>query len=870
MPRQALHVPGYTGPDDHTASLCRHGTGRLLSAPPPASAVANMASPASGDDEQLSIDPAAPFRGVVVCCTSIPPDQRSDINNKVAELGGVHKYDLTPDVTHLVVGDYDTPKYRHVARERADIKAMDAAWIEAVSRKWRNDQEIDFWGLERRHQLKPLEKCGQEAVSPGDQPAARKPLRICLTGFGDQRDEIAEKITSNGGEYTGDLTRRCSHLIVSNPEGKKFQAAKSWGVYTVTLAWLDQTIARGMILEEAKFDPLLPADTQGVGAWVRKDPKRTSLGKRSRPATTNGSEEGTRKLRKTASMKLNSQRNNLWGDILGRSTSREYSFAQEQPAEEPTQDAPCRRYQPAKQLEDEGVFSNCVFAIHGFDQRRHKVLDETIATLSGLVARSPDAISAPALGESFRRFLVVPQTSRPDTHPHVPSDSVHIVTELYIERCLQNKRFADPGEHILGRPFPLFPIPGFSELTICSAAFTGLELTQVARSVTQLGARFEEQFRRTTSLVVCKSLEAMRKEKLRYALEWNVPVVAADWLWECISAGFNVPVANFVFPELREQYVANMQPGPVEKRQPGKPSQPKPTVCMTTIPARLGSSRPRAGAGVDSTGFDRDSPERTGSKKSGQAGPREDSNTSADFMTARTQPADALAKDSDAPLSELSFASVNKSPSPPKRTTAPARTRSEPSAKPVVDKPTVPSRGPSAPPPDASKDASKAEAEQDARAADEEARKQAKAAERQVLSSKLTSLIQSATDPDGPESRTQAPPPRPRRRRILGRAVSNVSNASSAASVDGSGTRLRAAVAGGEYDEPMAGDAQPPPGTQLDYRNPQENLDCKAALVKRMMGGSGEAKTASAASSAAAPASSSSVGAAGGRALRKR
>ena len=783
-------------------------------------------------------------------------------------MGGVHKYDLTPDVTHLVVGDYDTPKYRHVARERPDIKAMDAAWIEAVSEIWRNDEEIDFRSLEKQHRLKPLERCGAEAAFPGRRPAARKPLLVCLTGFGDQRDEIAERITSNGGEYTGDLTRKCSHLIVSKPEGKKFQAARSWGVYTVTLAWLDQSIARGMILEEAKFDPLLPADAQGVGALAKIDPERQSLGKRSRSATTNGPEEGTRKLRKTASMKLNSQRNNLWGDILGRSTSREYSFAQEQPTEEPTQDAP-RQDQLAKQVDDEGVFSKCVFAIHGFNQQRHKVLGETLATLSGSIARSLDTTSFAAPGDSFRRFLVVPQISQPDTHPHIPSDNVHIVTEFYIERCLQNKRFFDPGDHILGRPFPLFPIPGFSDLTICSAAFTGLELTQVARSVTQLGARFDEEFRRTTSLVVCKSLEAMRKEKLRYALEWNVPVVAAEWLWECISSGFNVPVDNFVFPELRKQYAANKPLEPVVSRQPSKPSQATPTPTPT-IPAMHKPSRLPAGAGVDSTGFDRDLPERKVGKKPGDVVPQEDSTTSADFMTARTQPADTFAKDASTPLSELSSASVNKSPSPPKHATAPARTRSEPSTKAAADKPAASSRGPSAPPPDISKDTTSTEAEQNVRKVDDEARKQAKAAERQDLSSKLTSLIHSATDPDGPESRTQAQPPRPRRRQILGRAISNVSNASSAASVDGSGTRLRASVAGGggDDDDEDAGDAQPPPGTQLDYRNPQENLDHKAALVKRMIGGSADANSAAEAASSVAPASS--VGLSGGRALRKR
>ncbi|KAF7549636.1 hypothetical protein G7046_g8278 [Stylonectria norvegica] len=128
---------------------------------------------------------------------------------------------LTPDVTHLVVGDYDTPKYRHVARERVDIKAMDARWIEAVAELWKNDEDIDFATLEAEYQLKPLEKRGVDPASQAAESAPRDSLLICLTGFGDQRDEIADKITASGGRYTGDLTRKCTHLIVNKPEGKK-------------------------------------------------------------------------------------------------------------------------------------------------------------------------------------------------------------------------------------------------------------------------------------------------------------------------------------------------------------------------------------------------------------------------------------------------------------------------------------------------------------------------------------------------------------------------------------------------------------------------------------------------------------------------
>lgn len=823
-----------------------------------------MSSSPPADHDRHTIDPAEPLRGFVLCCTSIPPEQRvrqpatvpppfvypanscvlswqTDIGNKVAELGGIHKYDLTPDCTHLIVGNYDTPKYRHVARERPDVKAMDAAWIEALSELWRNDDEIDFWALEKEYQLKALERCGASLSSP----EARQSLLVCLTGFGEQRDKIAETITANGGRYTGDLTRKCSHLIVSKPEGKKFSAAKSWGVYTVTLAWLDQTIERGMILDEEKFDPLLPAEEQGVGAWIKKDLKRTSLGKRSRSGTANPGEDGGRKLRKTASMKLNSQRNSIWGDILGRSTSREYSFAKESPVDEPTQDATHSDLAVGRD-ESAGIFSNCIFTTHGCDEARQRVLEESIVPLGGLMVRTLDeVVSYPAPAQPFYRFLVVPQLSQPDTHPQVPADKVHVVTQYYIERCLHSKSFLHPNSSVFGRPFPRYPIPGFSDLTICSSSFTGIELNQVARSVAQLGAKYDEEFKRTTSLVLCRSLPAMRKDKRNFALEWGVPVVSLDWLVECISTGYNVPIDDYIFPEFKDAYASRRRGDRRQtSKKPGRtsqsrPSEPTPTVVKPDTPAL-----PR-GQGVDSTGFERDSDEKSDSSKSIPAVKQEDTYTSADFMTARSRPVDTFARDSDAPLSELSSASVNKSPSPPKiaggaatRTRSepskkqaavdkparasrlpsappvdpigetwkdadadrtprepmakPTRTRSEPSTKEAdEDEPTRAHRGPSAPPVDPGVETRKnPQADRDTLKAEEEARKKAKAAERQALASTINSILCSTTsvaDADRPGAHTQAPPSRIRTRRILGRAISNVSNASSAASVDGPG-----------------------------------------------------------------------------------
>ncbi|CAM1509857.1 Fc.00g001920.m01.CDS01 [Cosmosporella sp. VM-42] len=849
-----------------------------------------MASPNAADDDTYPIDPAEPLRGIIVCCTSIPTDQRSSIAQKVAELGGVHKYDLTPDVTHLIVGEYDTPKYRHVARERSDIKAMDAGWIEALAELWKNDDEFDFWELEKEYQLKPLEKRGVVPSLHGEQPAPRDSLLICLTGFGDQRDEIAQSIEVNGGRYTGDLTRKCTHLVVNKPEGKKYVAAKSWGIYAVTLEWLTQSIARGMILEEAKFDPLLPPEEQGQGAWNKKDPKRISLGKRARSLAVNPTEEGPRKLRKTASMKLTSQRNNMWGDILNRSTSREYSFAHEQPQ----QDNELQHLEPQVLAppEEQGVFANCYFFIHGFSDQRASVLEQTIFSLNGSICGSlEEAANGPAPKELSYRFLLVPQTSQPDTHPQVHYDNLNVVTEYYIEKCLHNKQFFDPNDNALGRPFPLFPIEGFSALTICSAAFTGIELNQVARSVAQLGAKFEEEFRKDTSVLVCKSLATIRKDKLRLALKWAVPAVSADWLWECISTGFNVPLNDFIFPELKNRYQqATPKPlPPAEKKSDAKQLQRthSETVSRTSKPP---VSKPSTHAGVDTTAFDHDSPEKPRHLNNAS---RVDSNISADFATARTHPAESFARDFDAPLAEVSAAHLNKSPSPAKRTEILPRTKSDPSSKALLTKtealprtksdpttkaasikPLPPSFPPTASQPDfnllknivqqaqhqqhqpeAPSDENNGPSEGEVKQAKEvakkraeEAKKQAKAAERQLLATKITSLI-TPTEPLA-TSHASHGPPRPRTRKLLGRAISNASNASSAASADFSVTKSAPDM---QEEEESA-----PPSTQLEYRDP-EAQEVKAALMSRMMGGTGEVKPVS---------SGRTIG--GGRSMRRR
>ncbi len=86
-------------------------------------------------------------------------------------MGAVYRYDLTLDVTHLIVADYNTPKYRYVAKERPDVQPMTIQWIEAVRDLWINDKEIDFTSLETEYRLPTFQT-----------------LKFSMTGCDDRKD----------------------------------------------------------------------------------------------------------------------------------------------------------------------------------------------------------------------------------------------------------------------------------------------------------------------------------------------------------------------------------------------------------------------------------------------------------------------------------------------------------------------------------------------------------------------------------------------------------------------------------------------------------------------------------------------------------
>lgn len=210
---------------------------------------------------------------------------------------------------------------------------------------------------------------------------------IFLVAF---RNHIQDMANANGAEFKKDLTKSVTHLIARNTDGQKYKFATQWNIKVVTVKWFNESLERGMVLEENLYHPLQPEEQQGVGAWNRSIPTV----KAKAPQNENSSNHRPRKLRRVASAKLGDQNEGIWGDIVGmgfdnpdsgrskgsqqkegsqkltrresivqeaRSFASETTFAEVQGSRQHSTEATSVR---------DGFLHNCYFLVYGFSSKQ--------------------------------------------------------------------------------------------------------------------------------------------------------------------------------------------------------------------------------------------------------------------------------------------------------------------------------------------------------------------------------------------------------------------------------------------------------------------------------------------------------------------
>jgi NAD-dependent DNA ligase len=458
------------------------------------------------------------------------------------EMGAVHKLDLTSDVTHLIVGNIATAKYRYVAKERPDIKVLKQEWVEAVRVSWMEGGDVDVAALQEEFTLPTFFG-----------------LQICITGFEEagQRKYITDTAEEKGAIYHGDLTKVVTHLIAAVPEGKKYNAARSWGLTVVSLKWFEDSVERGMTLEEKLYDPLLPSEEQGKNAFRRPPEHRKITVKRSREGEGEAAPEvAKKKLRRSASTRMDSQSQDMWQDISAHSVNVDNTEIdqwndRDDRATTLSKEASTNRRTAsglplAPSEGPQGIFAGIYVLLHGFDSARKDRLQQFLEPNGAQIVQSTSELEKASRHAFFReRYLLVPHAA-PTVKlelPEVPHGTV-LATEWWIERSVHYQRYLNPATDVLSRPLWLIHAAGFDNTLISATGLDTVELRQAAEAVTMMGARYQQTLLPSSSVLICGS-QTVKKEKGYYAQKHRIPIVSAEWLWECLSTGKKVPLDKY-------------------------------------------------------------------------------------------------------------------------------------------------------------------------------------------------------------------------------------------------------------------------------------------------------------------------------------
>ncbi|XP_061096834.1 DNA topoisomerase 2-binding protein 1 isoform X2 [Conger conger] len=189
---------------------------------------------------------------VTVSCTNLDKEARAEVQELVQLMGGRMSRNLNVFVTHLVAGMVGSKKYLVSASLGKPI--LLPTWVKAC---WEKSQDSLF-----QHTELPLE----DYLCP-----ALHGCRVCVTGLSTQeRKEVQRLCEQHGAQYSGQLKmNECTHLVVSEPKGQKYECARKWKVYCVSLNWLLDSVEKGYCQDESRY-------RVGSGAQPHSEPNTST------------------------------------------------------------------------------------------------------------------------------------------------------------------------------------------------------------------------------------------------------------------------------------------------------------------------------------------------------------------------------------------------------------------------------------------------------------------------------------------------------------------------------------------------------------------------------------------------------------------
>lgn len=92
-------------------------------------------------------------------------------------------------------------------------------------------------------------------------------IKVCVTALPPaERKDVQRATEECGGIYSADLDQTCTHLLVGEPQGAKYEMALTWQLKTVHPSWLWDSIEEGLLLPVTRYLITTPPNAGGAAA----------------------------------------------------------------------------------------------------------------------------------------------------------------------------------------------------------------------------------------------------------------------------------------------------------------------------------------------------------------------------------------------------------------------------------------------------------------------------------------------------------------------------------------------------------------------------------------------------------------------------
>ncbi|KAI8901285.1 hypothetical protein BC833DRAFT_655593 [Globomyces pollinis-pini] len=496
---------------------------------------------------------------LVVCTTGLPDNIKEDVVRHLDGIGILSRH-FTNHVSHLIAINAGSEKYW--AAKRLQIPIVTPDWLFKV----KNDnltlkQATEIIG---DYSIKPLSG-----------------LVISTTGFKSvELDEIVQIIGKYGGTYQANMSITATHLIAKSLNtSAKLTAAKQWGIEVVEKSWLvSQTKSQSGSLTSSLLD------SPGVNkndnpSSSNQDPSNAAnqivdsenhyldtlaiflgngfdkqLSVYLRKIVRDGGGSFMTTCDGVVTHFILSGESPTSQDLIELKKASETTvcvsykwlsdcFIEKQRLSEEKYIIPITQESPPKldsnpsdpkpannerllllknaSAKTRGVFQDIQFFVKGFTTSEMQVLYKSIINNGGNIV-TDEKIEDIIYIQPFQIYI----TSTDD-----------IRTEFWIERCIQTSSLVPIDQSILFKPTKVpLPLTSFQNLVIGISGYQDVERLWINRMATLMGAKFTETFSRKNTHLI-RNPEVPSNTKTIKALEWGVPCVSIDWLYECLELG---------------------------------------------------------------------------------------------------------------------------------------------------------------------------------------------------------------------------------------------------------------------------------------------------------------------------------------------